>query len=365
VSFSGADLSAITHVRNLLQRFAAPHGSVRLLTQEVEQHISALTPQLTVLNPQPFGSLSAPASQDSADNGQQPALARRAKSVEGGTGKGRTRSREEFTAVLKQPANASVKLSEPVKKSSVATSLFNEPLPVSKATTPESGAKAPDAKDKARRRAVAHESVIPAHAESRHAEPAKQRGNKALPAAQNETATKAEAAKVDVGALAQRLLDKSKRQNENVDEAERPGARTPERLNARAPERKKKPLTLPGGPTLPIPMGTPVLRASSGSKAKFQLPSVVRLNRAGAPLPSPSSKPSKSNPAVEQSAPDARRPSPGARAPERPTTRPPEQAFMFDAFEHETAEQESDFALTQRIDQILREQARRQGVDLT
>jgi hypothetical protein len=93
----------------------------------------------------------------------------------------------------------------------------------------------------------------------------------------------------------------------------------------------------------------------------FRLSGKAARPAANVPIASEQIRPVRRQPL--EATPQAITPAPSA-APQQPHA-PATPSFLFDAFEERAGAADNETALTQRIDEILREQARRQGVDLT
>jgi hypothetical protein len=171
---------------------------------------------------------------------------------------------------------------------------------------------------------------------------------------------------VELGALADRVLQKRKSETP-TGARPLPAAGTTTPASAPSPKR----VTLPPSLSLPIPTAPPVLPTPANAPSKpmpvFRLGGLAKPRKAllSAEVIMPAQhEPTYVPKPVTQQTPATREP----LAPEAQRTSTP-PGFVFDAFEQTAAapdsDGDSDAGLTQRIDQILREQARRQGVDLT
>lgn len=333
----------IAHVRRLLQQLANPHRAVHFITDDVDAHVALLDPALSVLDPTPFAGLVATQQERPIGHPRRPPPS--TSSVHGPPAEpGR---RTQFT----QPAAPSARSShvgERLTASADSGALrVNEAIrPVQRLAT-HGALPVVTAAETAHERQVSRESGSGLDVRVDHADVAAHE----LPppvTAQSELP-----AWVDFEALVHRVL-RRRRSRQSVRQLARrsePGGSPTQALRASAHTARRTPdLTATSTPVAQR-LGLPVSPRSPHS-ATAPLEALPQDHGVGA----------------EES--DSFRPHLPARAPLSMAPSPSpmrsgHSAFFFDPFEPREPVDIGEHTLTDRINQALREQARRQGVDLT
>ncbi len=342
MSLNGHSLDQLARVRRLLQRFTTPHPGVRLITFDVESHVALLEPELSVLDPAPFGGLSAvDASDETSDYAES-----RSKRSSGAPVASTEAARRERRHVM-------LKASKTPKTPSKFPRAVYRPTPV---YPPLAAARAGSSKrddldeishNTQQAASASNDEIVPSQrtdtnrlsTEGSHNEGKRSEESGLRPLKPGED-------KVELNTLVQKAMRKR-----------------PQPRNAEATVRESN-SELAGSPTLPararlhdakviqqrpmpasvvLPVSTLGLSASR-NKAMVLTQHPVRSDITG--LGSAPGAANKTD--IEPGQP---------HSVARPT-------FFFNALEPRD-DDESDQGLTDRIDQVLREQARRQGVDLT
>lgn len=349
MSLGGHSLDQLARVRRLLQRFAVPDPRVHLIS-DAEAHVAAIEPELAVLHPAPFGGLENVEATDASVADGGPRDHRRARSSATPSEAARRQRRQEMLAPSKvQAATSKPQVTGTSKPASSQHTLATSDKPA----------------DKTR------ELNFPAQSKVQRAEPSKdssvvqnqrtsvsklsamtpQNASKPVfalpvgPSKQNAKIADTEAPsdkKVELGKLVQRVMRKqrpARKQDSTTDPLSPSSLPTRARLHD-ATIIQQRPL-----PSLVVLPVSPASTSTSPGNA-LVVPEKQARNHAAELRAAP-------NLLSQRQGLEPARP----RAPSQPT-------FFFNALDAREAADAGE-TLTDRIDQVLREQARRQGVDLT
>lgn len=334
----------LRQVRRLLMRLAEPHPAVRFITNDVETHVALLDPKLAVLDPAPFNGLNT--SHQKSVTGQPPVRRSPSRTSTVPKPSAEPRRRSEFA----HPAAPSVR-SQQIGERLTASSASEAPR-VSEAMRPverltEQGA-LPAGSPPARRheRQAPSANVLGLNA---HAERADVAAHESLPRAANSE----QPDNVDLDALVQRVLRRRR-------------SRQSARHSARGAERSVS-LTEAPSERAHAARVTPTLEVTTAAVAQRPVLPVLPRRTHAATAALQTSRPDHESIARQS---DSLTPLIQVRTPPpmTPSSSPVHgghTAFIFDPFEPREPVDIGEHTLTDRIDQALREQARRQGVDLT
>lgn len=327
----------LRHVRRLLERFAAPHPAVHFITDDVEAHVARLDPELTVLEPAPFSGLGTV--RQGTSGSHSPARRSPPRTTTVPTSLAELRRRPAESAHHPARSARSQHVGERLSPAaSNAPRVTGATLPVQRLT--KQGALPPVSSPEVSRENPPGLSALAELADVTADEQTPPPG-----------AVRADADQVDLEALVHRVL-RRRRSRHGVMHAARsavPGespteapsashaariAREPEVTSAAVVQR----LALPVSPR----------RARAATSAQTSLQGHKSTSEKSESLP----------PLTPVHSPPTMTPSPSP-------VRSAHIAFFFDPFEPREPADIGEHTLTDRIDQALREQARRQGVDLT